>query len=289
MLRKILLTQLVVLLASLLWAPAASAWAPPEGPLFNNPKGTYAAKYRLVLRIEKAIRNAPGGSTVLISTYLLDRKASVDALVAARRRGVHVRVVMDGGINTGPAKRLKYMLNRDNGNRGLKWGPDESFAIQCSGSCRGGGANQAMHAKFFAFSRTGTARNVVMVSSGNLNKGGALKGYNDLFTMRGLERTYAMYKKVHDEMSRDRVDGDPYEVRREGRFENQVFPKRGATKATDPSYVAMTRVHCRGATGEAGRDGRTLINVAMFHWQGDRGMYLARKLVDLSRRAVSSG
>src|SRR4051812_23857781 len=120
-------------------APVASAeaWAPPEGPLFNDPQGGLAAKYRLEHRISEAVRNSRPGSTILIATYLLDRAPVVDALVAAHKRRVSVRVVLDGGISTGPARRLKRVLNRDNRRRGLRWGPDASFAIQCAGSCRG--------------------------------------------------------------------------------------------------------------------------------------------------------
>lgn len=277
-----------VVVMALLGASGASAtsiglWAPPEGALFNNPKGNADARARLSMRVEKAIRNARPGSTVLISTYLMDRKPSVDALVAARNKGVKVRVVLDGGIDTGPARRLKRVLNRDNGRLGLKWGPDDSFAIQCAGSCRGGGENQAMHAKFYAFSLTGTARNVVMVSSANLNRGGANLGYNDLFTMRGVPNTFAMYERVHNEMAADRVDGNPYVIRKEGRFESQVFPKRGAHKLSDPTYMALQKVHCHGATGGAGKGGRTTIHVSMFHWGGKRGVYLARRLLELHR------
>jgi phosphatidylserine/phosphatidylglycerophosphate/cardiolipin synthase-like enzyme len=262
-------------------ATSAQAWAPPQGSLFNNPKGNTAAKYRLERGVEAAIRHALPGSTILVATYLMDRAPSVDALLGARKRHVSVRVVLDGGISTGPARRLKRVLNRDNGNQKLRWGPDRSFAIQCAGSCRGGGKNQAMHAKFYAFSATGTARNVVMVSSANLNRGGATLGYNDMFTMSGVPKTYAMYQKVHDEMAADRVDGNPFIDLTEGRFESRVFPKRGAHKSTDPTFQDLAKVHCHGATGGAGNAGRTVIHVSMFHWGGTRGEYLARRLLNL--------
>ena len=174
-------------------------------------------------------------------------------------------------------------LNADNGRRGLQWGPDQSFAMQCTGSCRGGAPNQAMHAKFYAFSHTGTARNVVMVSSANLNKGGATLGYNDMFTMRGVPATFALYERVHAEMARDRVDGDPYRVLQDGRFLTQIFPKRGADASSDPTFQTLKRVRCSGATGSAGVRGHTVIRVSMFHWGGDRGVYLAKKLVGLDR------
>lgn len=283
MLKRFLVLCLPLFLASVAFVPAAAAWAPAKGALFNNPTGSKASKYRIQLRVEKAIRNTPRGALILVSTYLMDRKASADALIGARRRGVHVHVIMDGGISTGTARRLKRVLNRDNGRRGRHWGPDDSFARQCAGSCRGGGPNQAMHAKFYAFSATGRARNVVMISSANLNKGGAVKGYNDMFTMAGVPKTFAMYHKVHDEMARDRVDGDPFVVQREGRFESMVFPKRGAKRGTDPTYRALNRVRCHGARGGAGRGGRTIVKVGMFHWSGNRGIYLAQKILALRR------
>src|SRR5215217_1451763 len=160
MLKRFTAALASALTAVALVAAPAMAWAPAEGPLFNNPKGSLAAKYRLQLRIEKAIRNAVPGSKIRIATYLLDRRASSDALINARKRGVSVQVVMDGHIDTPPSRNLQRVLNADNGNAGLQWGPDRSFAVQCAGSCRGGAPNQAMHAKFFAFSRTGTANNV---------------------------------------------------------------------------------------------------------------------------------
>ena len=39
-----------------------------------------------------------------------------------------------------------------------------------------------MHSKFYLFSRTGASQHVVMVSSSNLNRGGAVLGWNDMYT-----------------------------------------------------------------------------------------------------------
>lgn len=283
MTKKLITLLIVALVASTVWAPAANAYAPGEGPIFNNPKGGYASKFRLQTHVEKAVRSTKRGQTILISTYLLDRRQSADALINARGRGVSVHVVLDGAIDTAHSRRLQRVLNRDNGNQGKEWGPDDSYVVQCAGSCRGGGAKKNMHSKFYAFSRTGTASNVVMVSSANLNRGGATLGWNDLFTIVGKAAIFAKYHQIHDEMSRDRVDGNPYVVQRVGRFESQFFPKRSATRATDPTYQALSKVRCRGADGGAGRSGRTAINISMFYWGGERGEYLARKLLQLNR------
>ncbi len=278
---KLLAATVSVLVASTLLAPAAGAVA--EGPIFNNPTGTTAAKFRLQTHVERAIRNTPRGGTILIATYLMDRRQSADALIAARNRGVNVRVVMDDEIDTVHSRRLQRVLNRDNGRRGQLWGPDDSFAIQCQGACRSGAAKKNMHAKFYAFSRTGGTNNVVMVSSANLNRGGATLGWNDLFTMTGVKSMYAKYRQIHDEMARDRRDSKPYVVHRQGRFESQFFPKQRASRSSDPTYQTLNRVRCHGANGGAGRGGRTAINISMFWWSGERGMYLARKLLQLNR------
>jgi phosphatidylserine/phosphatidylglycerophosphate/cardiolipin synthase-like enzyme len=289
MLKRLVVVLVSILVAMTLWAPAATAYTPRPGPIFNNPTGSMAAKFKLLTHVERSIRSTRRGETILISTYLMDRRQSADALINARKRGVSVQVVMDGGINNRHSRRLKSALNRDNGNKGRKWGPDRSFAIQCRGSCRGGKSEKNMHSKFFAFSRTGSARNVVMVSSSNLNKGGATRGYNDLFTMSGVASTFRTYQRIHGEMARDRPARNPYVVHRERSFESQFFPKRSASRATDPTYQALSRVRCRKVSGGAGRRGRTAINISMFFWAGERGVYLAKRLLKLNREGCIVG
>jgi len=283
MFKKLAAALASLIVASTVWAPAAMAWSPGEGGYFNNPRGSTAEKFRLQIRITSAIRHTPRGGRIMIATYLLDYGPAADALIAARNRGVSTQVVMDDDIDTRHSRRLQRVLNRDNGRGGLRWGPDNSFAIQCQGSCRGGARNVNLHSKFYAFSRTGTAANVVMVSSANLNRGAATLGWNDLFVMRGVPSVYAKYRQIHEQMARDRGVAKPYQVHRAGRFESRFFPKPSGGRATDPTYQALNRIHCRGASGGAGRGGRTAVNISMFFWAGDRGMYLARKVIQLDR------
>ncbi|MDP9444788.1 MAG: phospholipase D-like domain-containing protein, partial [Actinomycetota bacterium] len=230
----------------------------------------------------------------------LDREESADALVDARRRNVGVQVVMDKDISTRQSRRLKRIFNRDNTvidpltgepksytapNRGgdPTWSPgrDNSFVVQCDGSCRGDKTQKNLHTKFYAFSETGTAKNVVMVSSANLNKGGARLGWNDMFTVVQEPEMYDKYAQIHAEMSRDKADGDTYVVQQVGPYESRFFPLQRPSKSTDPTYQALSNVKCRGVTDGAGRNGRTLINVSMFWWARTRGIYLARRLIEL--------
>jgi len=230
--------------------------------------------------VEKTIGSTPAGETILISTFLFDRRLVVDELIEASKRGVSVQVIMDSAIESGQSRRLARRLNADNTKPPLtgaaRGGPDRSFTYMCQGSCRGGGGN--MHTKFYAFSKAGTSRNVVMISSANLNAGGALTGYNDLFTMANKPATYQKFAGIHQEMVDDSPgDADRYTTVREGRFENRFFPMRDATKTTDPTMRDLSRVRCHGSNG------RTAITISMFYWAGERGLYIADRLLKLER------
>ncbi len=271
-------------------APAAHAWEPAGGAVFNNPRGEFAARWRIVHAVNRAIQHAPKRSRIMVSSFLMDAKSSADALIAARRRGVAVQVVLDGNDGrTGQAKRMARALNRDNkprlkgvNDRGIprKWGRDGSFVVFCRGTCRGHGDGNN-HTKFYAFTKTGTARNVVMVSSSNLNKGGAGKGWNDMYVMKDRRTLLRQYATIHAQMARDRSLGKKnYRAFQAGNVTARFFPR---PKGPDPVLGDLQKVRCHGATGGAGRNGRTAINISMFAWNNVRGMDIARRLVQLRR------
>lgn len=285
-----LLGAVAMIGSTVLVAPSASAWEPTGGAVFNNPTGNQAARWRIVDTIVRSIKNARPGSRLMFSTFLMDSRAGADALVAARRRGVQVQIVMDGDdARTGQARKIARAVNKDNRPRRtgvdkdgvpLRWGKDKSFVVFCEGSCRGpGGAN--LHAKFYAFSRTGSARDVVMVSSSNLNAGGAVRGWNDLYVMKDRPVLYKQYAKIHAEMAQDTSqDRDGYREQVAGAVTSRFYPR---LKGTDPVLQDLAKVRCRGANGGAGRNGHTAINISMFAWNSDRGMKIARRLVELDR------
>lgn len=272
---------LPLLISVLALAPAASAYEPPEGAVFNNPKGNTAAKWRIVRTVNESIRAARKGSRIQISTFLMDSRSSVDALLGARKRGVQVQMVIDGSAKNGTTRRLATVFNRDNGKRvkgkRLKWGPDGSYVRFCNLSCRGIGAPN--HTKYYTFTRTGTASNVIMVSSSNLNKGGATKGFNDLVVLKERKALIANFATVHAEMTEDTSnDKDGFLEFTQGNATARFYPK---PKGPDPVITDLNQVKCKGAGGGAGRAGRTAINVSMFRWNNERGFAIARKLVRL--------
>jgi len=134
-----------------------------------------------------------------------------------------------------------------------------------------------MHSKFYLFSKTGRSANVVMVSSSNINNGGALLGWNDLFVMKNRPQSYQGYLNIHREMTDDSRAGDGKVEIKDGPYTSRFFPMRRANKSNDPTLEDLNRIRCTSALG------RTQINVSMFYWAGSRGEYLASKLLNLAR------
>ena len=305
-------------------APIASAWAPAENATFNIPKpwGSRLQRTAIVRKVEAMVNHAPRGSTIVIATYLFDRPTSVDALIHACKRGVSVRVILDGHIDNRQSRRLVAALNGDNIHRDghggftqprtwkcgrdfpnpakqarplnrqqtlaslddptaadVTWGTDQSYVKKCHNSCRGTGAS--MHSKFYGFSQTGTAHNVVMVSSSNLNSGGTGRGWNDAFTMKNRPNSFAMYEAIHREMTQDDPNDDrgKFEIT-DGPYISRFFPWPGNAKP-DPVVHDLRQVGCHTPSG------RTRVNVSMFWWKGTRGNHIATELLNLAHNGCA--
>ena len=353
-------------------APPAAAKL-QDGGTFNTPApwGGLAQRESIVRKIEHAINNTPartGGhqSKILISTFLLDRRRSVTALLRACKRGVAVRVLLDQDIVSAASKRLIKGLNADNvydrnrngkpdrpakrgpcdtkkkdkkdkkgkGRKGdgkkdkgktkkkkdgkrkkgrsggrvglgddqpemgmtdaeamrsikrpmrkpLLSGADRSYVKKCEKSCRGRGGN--MHSKMYVFSRVRDVRNVVMVSSSNLNRGGANMGWNDLWTMTERPKSYRAYSRIHRQMTKDKPVRRGLVTVGDGPYVSRFFPMINAGKRKDPTLKDLSHVRCRGPLG------RTKVRVSMFYWKGSRGNYLASRLLELARRGCDVG
>lgn len=266
---------LVVLALLVSVVPAASAWEPQGGAIFNNPKGNRDAKFRIVRAITRAVQGAPSGSTILMSAYMFDNGGTYDALVAAHRRGVHVQMVLDTvHARNAKTRRLATRFNRDNvaGPQPAKWGRDQSFLVFCKQACRG--RNGYNHTKFYAFSRSGTASNVIMVSSSNPNAGGAIKGWNDMYVLKNRPQLWQTHARVHAEMAEDTPnDGDGFVRATEGDTTAMFYPKR---TGTHPVIQELNGVRCFGNRG------RTSLHVSMFRWNRVWGKAIAKKLVGLA-------
>jgi hypothetical protein len=197
-----------------------------------------------------------------------------------RAKAEHVRAKhgKNKRVRTKHLKAKHRKLTPPRGRRVLG-GPDRSYVKFCHKSCRNGG--KPNHTKYFTFTRTGSTRNVVMVSSSNLNKGGAAKGFNDLYVMKRKPKLLRDFARVHAEMRQDTAhDGDGFLQFHRGNVSARFYPKKNGP---DPVMNDLRRVRCRGSAHR----NRTAIHISMFRWNSDRGNTIARRLVKLDRRGCA--
>ncbi|MQY16595.1 hypothetical protein SRB5_67970 [Streptomyces sp. RB5] len=166
------------LLASGAGTPATAA--PPESgtgiqavtdsAVFNDPAGTTADQDRIRTHIVGLVNGAPTGSSIKVSMYSWTDNVMTDTLVAAKNRGVSVKVIVDYQSSEGTGAeytRLAAGLGTDR--------TQSSFVLRCP-SGRGCIGNRYLtadstgpinHNKYFTFSSTGGTSNVVVQSSAN--------------------------------------------------------------------------------------------------------------------------
>jgi len=271
---RVLTTVLVAaaMSAGSLVAPAAAQaepYYPTTGGLFNVPRSTYAEKTRIEANILEAIRHAKDDSYIKFAIYSFDRLNMADALIAAKRRGVHVQVLLNDHQMTTAMRRLKRSLGT---NRSRK-----SFLHICTQSCRSSAGT--LHSKIYLFSRTGAAKQVVMVGSHNLTGNAINNQWNDLYTTYGRPGLYRSMQSVFAEMVLDTDKARRYRYITVGKkYQIGVMPFWNPTPTHDPVMDILSKVRCHGATGGAGRNGRTVIRVSMHAWAGPRGKYLAERI-----------
>lgn len=277
MLRKLFAAAFAAALIVSGTAMPASAYKPEDGAIFNDPWGTFPAKERLLVKLANTIDAARPGSTIRIAAYSNDRKDITDALIAAHKRGVHVQVLLNGNWTSRQTVRLQRALGKNTGK--------SHFLHVCERSCRGRTGN--LHSKFYLFTDIGTAQDVVMFGSVNLTGFGAKTQWNDLFTATNRTYLHGVLRGVFNQMKRDRPAKRPYMNRPVGDYDVTVYPRYENTKDNDPVMSRLKRVRCEGADGATGVDGMTMIRVNMYGWNGARGVYLAKKIADLSRKGCN--
>lgn len=246
-----------------------TGWKPVAGAKFNVPRSGADTQFRLEQQVLGAIRHAKKGSIIRISLFSFDRYPVADALIEAHRRGVDVQVLMNNHEIPGAQKKLRSVIGANRAKR--------SYIYQCTNGCRSSGENN--HDKYFIFSHTGRAKNVVMTGSVNMKLNGAKNQFNDLWTRNNVPEVYRALDALHDQMERDKVAKPNYWVQNIGKaFQLQALPFHGNGPDHDPIDTILDPVKCQGATGGTGTQGRTRIRVNMHAWDGDRGTYLARRM-----------
>ena len=288
MTKKSIIVLLSMLLATLtLGAGVAYAYTPGTGARFNNPYGDRAAVNTSMIHIRKSIQSAKKDSIIRIATYSHSRADITDALINACKRGVTVQFVINDNFISKTTKRLQRYLGKNidphfkdachprDKAKGEEKYPEPSFLKVCFQSCRKGAGNQ--HMKFYLFSETGEAKNVVMLGSTNISRYAARTHFNDLFTQTNRSGMFRDYSTIFREMADDKRVKRVYR-----KFTNgDIVTEFGAVVARgkkDPVYRRLNKVSCAGGTQ---------IRITMYAWVGDRGKFLAKKVAQLSRKGCN--
>lgn len=167
---------------------------------FSVPKmdgSANARDYTLETQLKSLLTHTPAGAQVRVSLFHFTRGTMADAFVAAKRRGVDVRIVLDGAN----AEYAAYDK--------LKAGLGAANVTLCTArdACIGTGIN---HNKFFLFSKLDDgSTNVVVQSSANLTAA-QLSEHNNMVVIRNDPKLYAGYRAYWEDLRRHRQDLNYY-------------------------------------------------------------------------------
>jgi phosphatidylserine/phosphatidylglycerophosphate/cardiolipin synthase-like enzyme len=275
----------LALLTALLVVPLAQApadartgsYVPPPGPSFNNPLGSPAQQRKLLQQVIRTVNSAPAGSTIRMAVFSFGDGQTADALIAAHRRGVDVKLVF-AGENVYPAMaRLRDAIGTDT--------TKASFVVICQNSCRG--EKGQMHAKYFSFSRAGSARWITMVGSVNLTQYNAQDQWNDLYTRVDDRAYFRAYGRWFGQLKDDEPVVGAYVHKSTAAADIKMTPV-DLTAESDPVVDALDRIRCQVTRGELDPDSRTPDEVVKTDlyvnnhaWNEERGKAIAWRVVRL--------
>lgn len=266
-------------------APAAgstAAEAPPvvTGAVFNNPKGTVAEQNAVKDHIIGAIDSTQGGRTLRAALYVMQDQDYADALVAAHRRGVNVRVVLDHksveAPNPAPAQSLINALGTD------RTQPSWVRVCTSGGACIAtGGTNPINHNKFFTFSRVGdagVAEDVVIQSSANQTASATTRQWNNAYTVVGNTALYTAYTGYFNDLAAMSKTSDYYRQGEAGDAKYYFFPQRSG----DIVLGFLDNVICTGNTTVGTASHKTIVRIAAWALHRDAIAAKLRSLADQS-------
>jgi len=287
MLLRAIVTGAVVAAGLVALAPAAlAADAPTTHAIYNDPTGDDAAKNRIYTRLLELIDGAEAGSTIRAAWYYADATTVPAAMIAAKQRGVNVQIITDEkqAEHTTAAELLRTGLGTDT--------TKASFFTMCPPD-RGCIADQAewsiMHNKFYLFTRTLGASNVVFQTTSNLGGTGwrdGGTGWNDAMEVPGNDALFTSYTGYFGDLKAKKVDNNYYDTRvpvQAGTAKVFYYPRAGSSTNGDPGentvMTILNNTECFGNTTVGTADNhRTIIRVTTMEILLP---YLADKLIAL--------
>lgn len=265
--------------------PTKRRWSPRPGVRFNEPRDPDKS-HKINSYIRKAIENTRKGQQIRMVTWNFSSGLFKNKLIRAHERGVSVRIIMANGLAqrqsaNGPYGQTKRALEQGNKRRSDDM---TSWFRTCKNSCRG--VEGIQHGKWFMFSRTGGVDQVVMSTSANLTDAAAINQWNDLLTITERPTTWAQYTKIFRQMSQDKTRKRAFYTFEDGPYQGWFFPRMGNIKKHNVMQM-LDKVRCKGATGHAGKNGKTVIRVSQAVFNGRPGTAISGKLSRLKSRGCN--
>lgn len=250
--------------------PTPQNFNPPQGTKFSHAfvKGS---SYQIRTQILRSIESTPKGAQIKILSWSFKSQALRDALLAAKRRGVSVQVILAGRSNATNSD-YGFLLKHLGAQRYSKSITRGSWVYRCSHSCRG--TTGTMHAKVYLFSQVRNTLWVSMTGSGNMTDFAAQGQWNQMFTNTNNKPAYNALYNVFQQAKADRP-ANPQQLTINLPTTTFFFaPFATPTVKSDFMNAALNKVRCTGNTAFA--NGRTRIRIAMYTWRDSRGTWLAR-------------
>jgi phosphatidylserine/phosphatidylglycerophosphate/cardiolipin synthase-like enzyme len=205
--------------------------------VFNIPSGSAAQQNAIAHHVNQLTAGAPRGALIRIAVFKFTSQAFARTLIDAKRRGARVQLVVDASTRDNDAyRRVERALGTSRKR--------SSWVVACHKGCIG---DTIMHNKFFLFSRTGRARNVVVQSSANLTTRNRVNAWNNAFTISDA-RLYQAYGRYFAALAARHHERDHYRVTRSGRVTAYTFPRQGGSPGTDTLYRLLGGVDCARGT-----------------------------------------
>jgi phosphatidylserine/phosphatidylglycerophosphate/cardiolipin synthase-like enzyme len=253
-----LVALMILALGAFIVSPAqAKVYMPATGATFNNPLGPRSQQTALMDQIIGAVNNVPSGSIIRVVAYSFDYQPVADALLAAKKRGAQVRLLIDSHAETAQIRQLRKALGTGTS--------DGSYLRTC----------KYIHSKLYLFSRTGGATQVSMNSSANPAETGVSKSWNNTYTTVGDKTLYDANVANFNDMLPDKTNSNYYRTVESPPYKEYFFPRAGSTKNSDTIYNILNDVSCPST-----------IKITTYFWTNLR-LYLAEKLSDLKKKGCS--
>lgn len=258
----------------------AAPFTPKTGVVFNNAAGNKTAERRAQTVLDKTISSVPGCNpaagckqrqTITMAMYLFSQKSTADRLIAAHKRGVNVRFLIDNGAwDASQIKRLRKAFGTSKKGR--------SYVVKCHrGGCMSDYPYATIHVKFYLFSQAGSAKNVSIISSANPHRVNIYNSFNNSHTIVNNAPIYNRLMTYFNDMTLNKQNHSYGNGKNttSGPFTLYIYPQRSSKNV---KYLdVLNSVKCSTTLGSKRR---TVVRMNMWGFTNPR-MDVAKKLWSL--------